>query len=139
LLADRVGKRLISGGDVEIAQRIRGAGYALRYTPEAVLRHRIPRDRASLRYLLRVNHGLGAGSALVSALTWQGNWPSWRRTARWRSVKTVARAFRRLHRLADVLASLSFAIGFVRGISRCIAMEDKDRQLLLGAAAHKKT
>jgi GT2 family glycosyltransferase len=60
LLGDRIGKRLVSGGDVEIAQRIRVAGYPLWYTPEAVLRHRISRDRLSRRYLLRVNYGLGS-------------------------------------------------------------------------------
>ena len=32
LLADRIDKRLVSGGDVEIAQRIRGAGYPLWFT-----------------------------------------------------------------------------------------------------------
>jgi len=43
LLADRIGKRLVSGGDVEIAQRIRGAGSAVVH-PEPVLRHRISRS-----------------------------------------------------------------------------------------------
>jgi glucosyl-dolichyl phosphate glucuronosyltransferase len=57
LLADRIGKRLVSGGDVEIAQRIRGAGYPLWFTPAAVLRHRIPSSRATWQYLLRVSHG----------------------------------------------------------------------------------
>src|SRR6516164_5456771 len=60
LLADRAGKRLISGGDVEIVQRIRGSGYPLWFAPDAILRHRIPTDRASWHYLLRVNHGLGS-------------------------------------------------------------------------------
>jgi len=138
LLADRVGHRLISGGDVEIAQRIRGAGYPLWYTPEAVLRHRIPRDRASLRYLLRVNHGLGGSEALVSALTWPGDWPSWRRTAQWRSIKTVARVLRRPQGVGDVLAALSFALGFARGVHACIRMLAEKRRALLGAAAPNK-
>jgi glycosyltransferase involved in cell wall biosynthesis len=135
LLADRVGKRLVSGGDVEIAQRIRGAGYPLWFTPEAVLRHRISRDRASLRYLFRVNHGLGGSEALVSALTWPGDWPSWRREARWRSIKAVAHALRRARGLAHAIASLSFALGFARGVNACIAMATEERQALLGAAA----
>ncbi len=138
LLADRVGKRLVSGGDVEIAQRIRGTGYPLWFTPDAVLRHRIPRDRVSWIYLLRANYGLGGSEALVSALTWPGDWPSWRRAARWRSVKAVARALRRPEGLVDALASLSFAIGFARGVNACIAMEPKERQVLLGAAAQTK-
>jgi GT2 family glycosyltransferase len=138
LLADRVGERLVSGGDVEIAQRIRGAGYALWYTPDAVLRHRIPPSRATWRYLLRANYGLGASEALVSALTWPGDWPSWRRSAQWRSVRTAARAVRHPQGSIGVLASLWFAIGFARGVSTCIAMGPEDRGALLGAAAGQR-
>jgi len=138
LLADRVGKRLISGGDVEIAQRIRGTGYTLRFTPEAVLRHRIPRDRVSWRYFIRVNYGLGGSEALVGALTWPGDWPSWRRTARWRSVKAVARALLRSQGVGDALAALSFALGFARGVHACTGMPAEKRQALLGAAAPNK-
>jgi hypothetical protein len=139
LLADRVGKRLVSGGDVEIAQRIRGAGYALWFTPEAVLRHRIPPSRVTLQYLLRANYGLGRSEALVSALSWRGDWPSWRRAARWRSIKAVLHTLRRPQGLADAVASLSFAIGFARGVHSCIAMATEERQALLGAAARNKT
>jgi glucosyl-dolichyl phosphate glucuronosyltransferase len=139
LLADRVGKRLVSGGDVEMAKRIWGAGYALWFTPEAVLRHRIPRDRISWRYLFRVNYGLGGSEALVGALTWPGDWPSWRRAARWRSVKAVACALRRSPGWADALASLSFAIGFARSVHACNAMATEERQALFGAAVRKKT
>jgi len=138
LLADRVGERLVSGGDVEIAQRIRGVGYSLWFTPEAVLRHRIPPSRISLQYLLRANYGLGRSEALVSALTWLGDWPSWRRAAQWRSVKVVAGALRKPQGLADALASLTFAIGFARGVNACIAMAAEERQALLGAAARYK-
>jgi glucosyl-dolichyl phosphate glucuronosyltransferase len=134
LLADRVGRRLVSGGDVEIAQRIRGGGYPLWFTPEAVLRHRIPRDRISWRYLLRANYGLGGGEALISALTSPGDWPSWRRTAQWRSIKAVARVLRRPQGVGDVLAALAFALGFARGVNACIAMPVAERQALLGAA-----
>jgi glycosyltransferase involved in cell wall biosynthesis len=134
LLADRVGKRLVSGGDVEIAQRIRGAGYSLWYTPEAVLRHRISRDRVSLRYLLRVNYSLGASEALVSALTWSGDWPSWRRAVSWRSVKVLGRALRRPKGAKDAVASLFFAIGFARGIYTCVTMIPEQRDALLGGA-----
>jgi glycosyltransferase involved in cell wall biosynthesis len=138
LLADRVGKRLVSGGDVEIAQRIHSAGYSLWYTPDAVLRHRIPPNRATWRYLLRVNYGLGASEALVSALTWQGDWPSWRQSAQRRSVKTAARAVCPPQGLVSVLASLWFAVGFARGVATCMAMALEDRRTLLGAAAGPK-
>ena len=138
LLADRVGKRLISGGDVEIAQRIRGAGYSLWFTPEAVLLHRIPASRASWHYLLRVNYGLGGSEALVGALTWPGDWQSWRRTAQWRVIKTLGGALVRPHGLVGTLASLSFAIGAARGVGACAVMTAEERQALLGAAVRKK-
>jgi glycosyltransferase involved in cell wall biosynthesis len=138
LLADRVGKRLISGGDVEIAQRIRGAGYPLWFTPEAMLRHRIPASRVSWHYLIRVNYGLGGSEALVGALTWSGDWQSWRRTVQWRVIKTLAGALLRPRGLLGTLASLSFAIGVARGVSGCALMAAEERQALLGAAARKK-
>jgi len=137
LLGDRIGKRLVSGGDVEIAQRVRGAGYPLWYTPEAVLRHRISRDRLSRRYLVRVNYGLGSSEALVSALIWPGDWKSWRRAARWRSAKAIARALYRPQGLVARLASLSFAIGFARGVSACMGLAPEGRQALLGAATRR--
>ncbi len=135
LLADRVGKRLVSGGDVEIAQRIRSVGYELWFTPQAVLRHRLPADRASLRYLLRVSHGLGQCEALVSALHWQGDLPAWYRAASRRSLKAIAQALLRSRGLVLALTSLSFAAGFMRGVVACIAMAPEARQALLGSAA----
>ena len=54
LVADRVGKSLVSGGDVELAQRVRAAGYELWFAPGAVLQHRIPASRMSRRYLFRI-------------------------------------------------------------------------------------
>jgi glucosyl-dolichyl phosphate glucuronosyltransferase len=140
LLADRIGKRLVSGGDVEIAQRIRGAGYPLWFTPEAVLRHRISRSRASWRYLLRVNHGLGASEAFVSALNWRGDCLSWRRAAHSKQVhllKGMAHAVRQRKGIVASLAWLSFAIGFAHGVRACVAMAPEDREALLGAAAPK--
>jgi glucosyl-dolichyl phosphate glucuronosyltransferase len=138
LLMDRTGKRLVSGGDVEIAQRIRSAGYHLRFTPQAVLRHRIPSSRATLRYLLRMSYGLGQCEALVSALTWPGDWSAWCRAARRRSVKAVAHALLRSQGLVMASTSLSFAAGFTRGVGTCIAMAPEAREELLGSAAPKQ-
>ena len=138
LLADRVGKRLISGGDVEIAQRILGAGFPLWFTPDAVLRHRISRNRTSWHYLLRVMYGLGGSEALVSALIWSSDWRSWRRTAQWRSFKGLARPFRRRQGLIRTLAWISYGVGFARGVLACMTMVPTQRQALLGAAARKR-
>ena len=138
LLADRAGKRLFSGGDVEIAQRIRSAGYPLWFIPGAGLRHRFSGGRANWRYLFRVNHGLGASGAFVGALCWPGDWASWRRTALWQSLKGLGGALARRQGVVGRLAWLCFAIGFARGTLACAAMSPTDRRALLGAAAPGK-
>lgn len=134
LLADRAGKRLISGGDVEIAQRIRAAGYPLWFAPDAVLHHRIPSGRTSWHYLLRVNYGLGSSEPFVSALLWPNDWQSWRRAAQRRALIRIARAFHLRAGLVASLARLSFAIGCARGMCACVSLAPEDRQALLGAA-----
>jgi glycosyltransferase involved in cell wall biosynthesis len=137
LLADRVRKRLVSGGDCEIVQRILGAGFQLWFTPDAVLRHRISRSRTSWHYLLRVMYGLGGSEARVSALVWRGDWRSWRRTAQWRSLKRFGRPFRPRQGLIRTLAWLSYGVGFARGVLACMTMVPTQRQALLGAAVRK--
>lgn len=146
LVADRVGKRLVSGGDVEMAQRVRAAGYRLWFTPDAVLKHRIPASRMSRRYLFRVIHGLGKSSALIGALTWPGDWTSWRRMAQerrrhwyrlaWRGLRHAARHRRNL---TPAIAWMCFALGFARGVRRCASLAGPRRAALLGAAAPPAT
>lgn len=142
LLADRVGKSLVSGGDVELAQRVKSAGYALWYTPAAVMRHRIPAGRTTRRYLFRINLGLGMSEALVSALTWPGDWAGWRASARARNqdwYRKVRRgllyALRQRAGLTPALAWACFALGVARGVRRCEALSAEERNALLGAAA----
>jgi glycosyltransferase involved in cell wall biosynthesis len=142
LLADRVGKKLVSGGDVEMAQRIRAAGYSLWFTPEALLRHRIPANRMSRRYLFRISRELGASSALIGALTWPGDWPSWRQIASARrrhwylvAARGLRHAARRGRSLTPAIAWASFALGFARGVRQCEALNKTQRSALLGAAA----
>jgi glycosyltransferase involved in cell wall biosynthesis len=139
LLADRVGKRLVSGGDVEIAQRIMGAGFPLWFTPDAVLRHRIPNSRSNWKYLLRVMYGLGGSEALVSALVWSADWQSWRRAAQWRSVKGLLRPLRRPQGLVRTLAWIFYGMGFARGVLACTAMAPAQRKALIGAATRKQS
>jgi len=82
LLADRTGARLVSGGDAEIAQRVRATGRELRYVPGAVLRHRIPPGRMTREYLFRIAAGLGASEAQVATLAWRDDLAGWRRQMR---------------------------------------------------------
>lgn len=77
LLEDRVGTKLISGGDVEIALRIRGAGFPLWYVPTCELRHLVPARRTEHRYLRSLNEGLGVSQVLVGALTWESSAAAW--------------------------------------------------------------
>jgi glycosyltransferase involved in cell wall biosynthesis len=124
LLADRVGTRLVSGGDVEITQRVLGSGYELWYAPECILRHRIPPERITRRYLIRVAYGLGAGAAAVSALMWRQSYAEWLRDAKHKRRRFALQALRwidpsppRHIAPSAALADIAFAIGFARGMA----------------------
>lgn len=141
LIADRVGKKLVSGGDVELAQRVRAAGYELWVTSKAVLHHRIPVTRMTRRYLLRMNFELGVSSALIALLTWPEDWYAWQVMANgkkreWRRTVTsiVANAVRRRSNLTGALAWASFARGFGAGVRRCHSFTLERRAELIGAA-----
>ncbi|MFN2607331.1 MAG: glycosyltransferase [Acidimicrobiales bacterium] len=77
--ADRVGRRLVSGGDVEIALRLAGTGRPLWYTPACELQHLIPARRTEVAYLVRMTRGLGVSHSLARALTWHGSRRAWLR------------------------------------------------------------
>jgi glycosyltransferase involved in cell wall biosynthesis len=65
LLADRVGHRLISGGDVEIALRV-AAEHELWFDPRLRLRHLIPARRTTPRHLAALTYGLGTSKLLAT-------------------------------------------------------------------------
>jgi glycosyltransferase involved in cell wall biosynthesis len=75
-LADRVGKKLISGGDMEIALRV-GVHSEVWYNPDCTLQHIIPQRRTTKEYLQRIVFGLGASRHNVAALNWKGSYFSW--------------------------------------------------------------
>jgi GT2 family glycosyltransferase len=137
--ADRVGGKLISGGDVEIALRVAGTGRALWYEPACQLRHVIPRHRTTMPYLLRITRGLGVSSSLASALTWHGSptaWAvSWVRSAT-RSlgpvIRSAARALGCAERWRDVTLSASFEFGRWVGFARVAALLVTGRCRFLG-------
>lgn len=146
LIADRVGKKLISGGDVEMAQRVRSAGYGLWFAADAVLMHRIPARRMSRRYLFRINLELGTSSALIGLLTWSGDWDSWRDMAKARqkhwydlAMEGLRYALRRRSGVTPAIAWACFAIGFARGVWKCKTFDPTRRANLLGAAASPPT
>lgn len=142
LVADRVGAKLTSGGDVEMAQRVRAAGYDLWFIPDMVLRHRIPANRMTRRYLFRINRELGSSSAVISLLTWTGDWMSWRQMARDRrgdwyrlAVRGIKHAVRRRSNLTPATAWACFALGYARGVRQCESLAEGRRAELLGAAS----
>lgn len=58
-LSDRLGGRLISGGDAEICFGLRLLGWRLWYDPTLRLKHFIPASRLTWRYLRRLHRGFG--------------------------------------------------------------------------------
>jgi hypothetical protein len=140
LIADRAGKRLISGGDVEMVQRVKLAGYGLWYVPQCTLRHRITPERMRRKYVARLAFGLGVGAAEVNAVCWPGSYESWsghtNATTRpyvQQAVRSIARAIRRREAFAAAFAQLAFAAGFIRGVARIKALPPGGREELVGA------
>jgi glycosyltransferase involved in cell wall biosynthesis len=142
LLPDRVGKSLISGGDVEIALRVKAARYELWYEPAARLQHRQRAARATRRYLLRMNRALGVTAAAVSLLGWPGDFEGWRRTQQSVAADRMAQAWRGLawslrtqRRITAALGWLSFAWGLRAGVAAVARLPHAARAALMGKAA----
>lgn len=68
LIADRIGRGSVSGGDVELSLRLTAAERSLFYTPEIHIAHRIPAARQRLLAALSLARGLGAGAELISLM-----------------------------------------------------------------------
>ena len=75
-LEDRVGRRLVSGGDAEMTMRV-AARHEVWYNPACRLRHVIPARRTSREYLRRMVFGLGASRHHSQALAWRGSYLTW--------------------------------------------------------------
>jgi glycosyltransferase involved in cell wall biosynthesis len=142
ILQDRVGTKLISGGDVEMVQRVKLAGHRLWYVPGCVLRHRIAPARMTRKHVLTLAHGLGSGAAQVSALCCTDLTDGWSRAAA-RTRRVHARyAFDLLRRsllgrdsLSVALVQAAFAAGFARGVRAIKRLPPRQREQLIGAAA----
>lgn len=139
-LADRIGDKLISGGDVEMALRL-GADHELWYAPGLRLRHRIPARRATLRYLTDVTYGLGSSKLLGDSMLWSGSYRRWLVTSLLASREWAGAALRYAFRgaigrggRADVLINVSFLRGWLAGIWRLLRMASATRRALLGCA-----
>ncbi len=141
LLDDRVGKRLISGGDVEIALRIRSAEYELWYTPKCQLMHIIPSRRTSQKYLIDINYGLGTSQLYGDTMLWPDSYPAWLVTSTLDAFKLsveilvhVLKATIKRRPITEVVINSSFVRGKWTGIGRLLWMDTQKRQELLGSA-----
>ncbi|MEQ9234991.1 glycosyltransferase [Coleofasciculus sp. E2-BRE-01] len=139
-LADRVGKKLISGGDVELALRL-AAKYDLWYNPECKLRHIIPSWRTSETYLMKINYSLGTCKLYGDSMVWSGSYLAWLFVSVWdafgSSLDILIQALRVVmgRRAAiEVGISSSFIRGWWVGIWSMLQMNVKERRELLGCA-----
>lgn len=142
LLADRIGRRLVSGGDAEISLRLAAAGCRLWYTNALALEHFIAEPRRSTGYLARLAYGLGRSSVLVALI---GN-PDWaatdriirEREAKWRRTLMRRNPFRLpLGALAKAKAIEAAFLAGLRSGRRALAADIETRTRLQGRAVPK--
>lgn len=55
----RIGSGMVGGDDTHLLRSLLAAGWEGRWVPKARVRHFIPKDRQSVRYLRRYYHGMG--------------------------------------------------------------------------------
>ena len=137
--ADRVGQKLVSGGDVEIALRVAGTGRSLWYEPGCRLQHIIPVRRTTMPYLLRMTRGLGVSFSLAQTLTWHGSRSTWAMASfrdAARSLVPVARSARRALRHAnerqDLALAASYELGRWVGMARVAGLMLRGRCVFFG-------
>lgn len=137
LMPDRIGTKLISGGDVELALRIRGAGHPLWYTPACELRHLIPPRRTSETYLKSMNFSLGVCQMHADLMLWAGTFPGWVRAAVQKTTRSSLQILIQTLRVAlgkvepvDAAIRWSFVRGQWVGIAQLL-LSDRDRQQAL--------
>jgi GT2 family glycosyltransferase len=124
LLTDRIGHRLVSGGDIEIALRLIGTGRALWYTPTMHLDHLIAAHRTRPGYLLRLDHGIGVAHMLADAVVWRGSRRRWLLSAASRLARTpraLLDAAWRTHWNGwsiDPLLAAAYELGLWQGVLR---------------------
>lgn len=142
LLADRVGSKLISGGDAEIALRI-GARADLWYNPRMELAHIIPARRVELSYLTRVIRGLGASQLFCDALCWDRSTAAFAASAgrkiAWQFTRAAGFAvLAPLLRRSPIsgVVRMNFWFGYSRALVGLLA-RSQQRQALMGVASSK--
>lgn len=121
-LEDRIGRRLVSGGDMELSLRL-AAAHELWYDPACRLRHVIPARRMTRDYLKRMQAGLGASRHHAEALRWRGSYGTWLLY----SVLAIP---------AVALLGLPALRGWCSAIGAMYGMDPSVRRRLVGCAVH---
>lgn len=119
-LEDRIGKRPVSGGDMEIGLRI-AARHEIWYNPACKLRHVIPAHRMTRQYLRRITFGLGASRHNAMALTWKGSYPAWL-------------LYSALYGVEFAVLGINPARGWWAAMWEMVRMDPAKRRALLGCA-----
>lgn len=139
-MRDRVGKKLISGGDVELALRL-AAKYKLWYAPACQLKHIIPSRRTTRQYLLKINYGLGISQLYGDSMLWSRSYLAWLFVSIGQTIRPTVEVFinslkvlAKRRSASEVAISLSFILGRWVGIIRMLAMNPQQRRALLGCA-----
>jgi glycosyltransferase involved in cell wall biosynthesis len=112
----RKGNGLVGGEESDLMSWLRQRGKAICYEPQAKVKHYIPKQRQSARYLLRVYYGLGRSEALR-----QGRGSAacrlWRTSrelpSRIKTAKKNSRPLGTSARFMIALCELALTIGFV--------------------------
>lgn len=148
-LPDRRGKRLISGGDNELAARAKAGadGGELWFVPSCRLVHRVGRSRTRLRYLIRLNFALAQAQPQMYAITEKRGERIWRRRMVRAAAGHVGRACGLPQRFVsrDHLAvpgsgigghvlSIARCSGFVAGLARLLLAPRRRRASMIGLA-----
>lgn len=139
-LQDRIGKKLVSGGDVELALRL-GSNYQLWYNPKCELNHLISSGRTKFQYLLKMNYGLGISQVLGDSLLWSDSNRNWLFVFVRQAINfsrqvliNLIKAFLGRKSKAVAVLNLSFVCGKWMGIWRLLTMNRQERYQLLGCA-----
>lgn len=134
-LEDRIGNKLVSGGDMEIALRV-GTRAEVWYNPACTLQHLIPERRTTKEYLQRVVFGLGSSRHHVTSLSWKGSYTSWCLYSCLYSLgmlgMCVVDAFIGKRRTAGLRVVLSPWFGWNAGMRSMLTMDSRKRKRLLG-------
>jgi glycosyltransferase involved in cell wall biosynthesis len=142
-LQDRVGTKLISGGDVEIGLRL-AAVYDLWYHPACQLQHFIPTKRTSEQYLKNMNYNLGISKLLGDTMLWHGTYATWLWVSTAQGIKDSVVLFMAALKvaisqksMAEVALNWSFIQGWWAGVWKLLSMNANERKELLGCARHR--